>query len=210
MKKINVLVFGAGVIGSIYAGRLALSGQNVSILARNKRLKELRENGLLLKSSKRNDIIQAKVSIISELKNDDVYNYIFVILRKDHLKDALPILSQNNSNNFVFMVNTPGGYSEWIDNLGKERIIPAFPGAGGKIKDGVVHYTLTSKFIQSTTLGEINGERTLRINEVSNMLKNAVFIQQYQTIWMYGKNLMLQWLALSHPGFITMVEIFTL
>ncbi len=79
--------------------------------------------GLLLKSSKQNGIIQAKVSIISELKKDDVYDYIFVILRKDHLKDALPILSQNNFWNFVFMVNTPGGYLDWIDVLGTDRII---------------------------------------------------------------------------------------
>jgi ketopantoate reductase len=35
MKRI--LIFGTGVIGSIYAGKLALAGNNVTVLARNLR-----------------------------------------------------------------------------------------------------------------------------------------------------------------------------
>lgn len=175
MKSIRILIFGAGVIGSIYAGKFALSGQSVTILARNRRLNELNEKGLLLKSSKQNNFDKVNISVISELKSDDIYDYVFVILRKDHLKDALPILHQNNSKNFVFMVNTPSGYLDWINALGQSRVIPAFPGAGGKIQDGVVHYALTSRIIQPTTIGEIGGERTLRIIKLSKLLKNAGF-----------------------------------
>ncbi len=175
MKNKRILIFGAGVIGSIYAGKLALSGQNVTVLARNRRLNELKEKGLLLKSSEQGEIVKVNVSVISELKSDDIFDYIFVIVRKDHIKDALPILSQNNSRNFVFMVNTPNGYFDWIKTLGESRFIPSFPGAGGKIENGIVHYTLTSKFIQPTTLGEVNGLKTSRTLELSDLLKNAGF-----------------------------------
>lgn len=44
MKK-RVLIFGAGVIGSTLGGLLAASGQHVTLLARNKRLKELNNSG---------------------------------------------------------------------------------------------------------------------------------------------------------------------
>lgn len=175
MKKQRILIFGAGVIGSIYGGKLSLAGHDISILARNKRLEELKQNGLQLKSNNQDEIIKPKATIISELSSDDIYDYIFVILRKDHLIDAMPVLSQNKSKNFVFMVNTPLGYGEWINALGADRIIPAFPGAGGKIENGVVYYTLTNRLIQPTTLGEINGIKTLRIMEIVKILTNAGF-----------------------------------
>ena len=43
----RVLIYGAGVIGSIYAVYLSRSGCEVSAFARGRRLEELRKNGLL-------------------------------------------------------------------------------------------------------------------------------------------------------------------
>lgn len=175
MKKSRILVFGAGVIGSIYAGRLALCGLDVTILARSKRLLELREKGLLLKSSADKNAVKAPVSIIEELEENDFYDYVYVIVRKDQVETALPVLSRNKSATFIFMVNTSGGYTEWINALGKTRVVSAFPGAGGKIENGVVKYSLTSKFIQPTTLGEIDGRTTARLMEVKSHLSKAGF-----------------------------------
>ena len=43
----RVLIFGAGVIGSLYASYLSRNGCETAILARGHRLVELREKGLL-------------------------------------------------------------------------------------------------------------------------------------------------------------------
>ena len=174
MEIKKILIFGAGVIGSVYAGKLSLAGHSVSVLARNNRLNELQLNGLLL-SENGKELIKTNVTIISELKADDIYDYIFVTLRKDQVKDALQLLGQNQSKNFVFMVNTSSGYADWISQIGLERVIPAFPGAGGKIENGIVYYSLTSRFIQPTTLGEIDGKATQRTNELAKILSNAGF-----------------------------------
>jgi len=168
------LFFGAGVIGSLYAGKLALSGQNVTILSRGKRLEELQQKGLVLFSEK-NGEEKPEISVISELKSDDIYDYVFVTLRNDNLNDVLPTLSQNQSQSFVFMVNTPNGFSDWIEHLGAERIIAAFPGAGGKVENGVVHYQLTAKIVQPTTLGEINGKDSQRIIILKKIIRQAGF-----------------------------------
>jgi len=174
LKNKNILFFGAGVIGSLYAGKLALSGQNVTIFARGKRLEELQQKGLVLFSEKFGEE-SPKVSVISELKSDDIYDYVFVTLRNDNLNEVLPVLSQNQSQNFVFMVNTPSGYSEWIKHLGKERVVAAFPGAGGKVENGVVHYQILQRIVQPTTLGEIHGENSQRITELEKIIQQAGF-----------------------------------
>ena len=170
----RILIFGAGVIGSVYAGKLALAGHYVSVVARNNRLKELEQNGLLL-SIHGTSPIKANVTIIAALKDDDVYDYVFVTLRKDQLQEAFSVLSKNQFKNFVFMVNTPNGYADWIKQMGQDRIIPAFPGAGGKIDNGIVCYSLTSALVQPTTLGEIDGKVTVRINELASIFKHSGF-----------------------------------
>lgn len=174
MKR-RILIFGAGVIGSIYGGLMAASGQNVTLLARNNRLKELINSGLLLQKNGQKKARKISVKIISELCQDDIYDFVFVTLRKEQVQDALLLLKKNKSQNFVFMVNNPSGYDEWTNALGKDRVVPAFPGAGGKIEDGIVYYDIISGIIQPTTLGEIDGTYSERLRELKVVLKNAGF-----------------------------------
>lgn len=174
MKK-RILIFGAGVIGSTFGGLMAKAGQNVTLLARNKRLKELNNSGLLLQKYDQKEAQKISIEIISELKEDDIYDYVFVTLRKEQVRDSLPILKKNKSQNFVFMVNNPSGYDEWTNALGQNRVIPAFPGSGGKIDNGIVFYEIVSGIIQPTTIGELNGSNSARIMELKSILKNARF-----------------------------------
>ena len=54
----KILFLGAGVLGSLYAARLKQSGQDVTLLARNTRLKDIKEHGIVLEhalSGKRSD-----------------------------------------------------------------------------------------------------------------------------------------------------------
>ena len=44
----NILVYGAGVLGSLYAARLQEAGQHVSLLARGQRLQDIREHSIVL------------------------------------------------------------------------------------------------------------------------------------------------------------------
>ena len=54
----RILIYGAGVIGSLYASLLAKAGYDTSIYARGKRLEILKNNGLLYKKDQ--DLIKAK------------------------------------------------------------------------------------------------------------------------------------------------------
>ncbi len=171
----RILIYGAGVIGSTFGGLMAASGQAATLLSRNNRLNELNNKGLLLQRNDQKKAQKISVKIISELKPDDIYDYVFVTLRKEQVRDALPLLKKNKSQNFVFMVNNPSGYDDWTNALGRERVIPAFPGSGGKIENGIVFYEIVSGIIQPTTLGEINGSNSARIRKLKTILKSAGF-----------------------------------
>lgn len=56
--SMRILIYGAGVIGSLYAALLAKAGYDTSIYARGKRLEILKNNGLLYKKDQ--DLIKAK------------------------------------------------------------------------------------------------------------------------------------------------------
>jgi len=115
------------------------------------------------------------LNIIFHLSSDDISDFVFVTLRKDQVARALSVLSKNKSSNFVFMENNSLGYGEWIHALGNERVIPEFPGAGGKIENGVVFYQIVSKVIQPTTLGELNGTKSKRIIQLKKILSSSGF-----------------------------------
>jgi pyruvate/2-oxoglutarate dehydrogenase complex dihydrolipoamide dehydrogenase (E3) component len=48
MVPMKILVYGAGVIGTLYAARLQQAGHQVTVLARTLRLADIRRHGLVL------------------------------------------------------------------------------------------------------------------------------------------------------------------
>ena len=138
----KILIYGAGVIGSLYAVLFSKNkNTDVSVYTRVKRLEELCENGL--RYCDKDTVKVANVRIIDAVKDDDIYDYIFLTVRENQLYKALEELRVNISQNIVTMVNSLDDYKKWEDICGKGRIIPAFPGAGGSIDDGILNAGLT-------------------------------------------------------------------
>lgn len=174
-QNLRILIVGAGVIGSIYAARLSKAGYSVTMYARSRRLAELQQNGLIFQNTDMNVLETADVKVISMISEDDCYDYVFVTVRYEQVEAALEELKGNCSINIVTMVNNPFGYEKWEGIAGKGRIIPAFPGAGGKIEGGVLYYRLTSGFVQPTTFGELSGEKSDRVISLQSVLKSGGF-----------------------------------
>ena len=151
----RILIYGAGVIGSLYGALLAEAGYDVSVYARGRRLESLKRDGLLLKS--KGKIQKAPIKVISRLEPDDRYDFIFLTVRENQLHTALEELRQNCSPTIVTMVNSLETYDEWETICGAGRIIPAFPGAGGGFDGSVLDAALTPRLIQPTTFGKTDG-----------------------------------------------------
>lgn len=169
-KQDRILIFGAGVIGSMYAIKLIEAGFDVSLFAHSNRFKSLRESGLQYKE--KGTVRSIQVDVIDTLENDDVYDFIFVTVRYDRSESALLALKDNQSKNIVTMTSNSIGFSSWLDIVG-DRLLPAFPGFGGQIKDGVLHARFLPKIIAATAFGEINGVVTERIENLAKLFELA-------------------------------------
>ena len=167
----RVLIFGAGVIGSLYASYLSRNGCETDIFARGHRLAELREKGLLYRQGK--DVKRANVRVLETLDSNDWYDYIILTVRAEQLHDALKQLKNNESPTIVTMVNSLEDYHSWETICGKGRILPAFPGAGGSINDSILEAALTPRIIQPTTFAEIDGNDSRRVKALKALLKSA-------------------------------------
>jgi 2-dehydropantoate 2-reductase len=164
-------VYGAGVIGSIYAVKFANAGYDISLFARGKRLHVLRDKGLLYQDEQ--SVKKADIHILDTLASDDIFDYIFVTVRYEQITNALASLKGNASPNIVTMVNNPNGYAPWEALIGRGRLIPGFAGAGGRIEKDILQYRLTPKLVQPTMFGEIDGTMTDRVIMLQRMCKRA-------------------------------------
>ncbi len=167
----RILIYGAGVIGSLYAAYLAESGYSISVLARGKRLEDLKQNGL--RYFRRGETRRADVTILETLQPGDRYDYIFLTVREEQLRCALAQLNGNISPTIVTMANTIAPYAELDRLCGKGRLLPAFPGAGGGFLNGILDAGLTPYFIQPTTFGEIDGRNSERVETLKRIFSKA-------------------------------------
>ena len=168
----KILIYGAGVIGSLYAALLSKNEHiEVSIYARGHRLEELRIKGLCYYDKESIQI--ADVKVLDSVRDDEVFDFIFLTVRENQLYQALDELRDNQSRTIVTMVNSLDNYKKWEDICGKGKIVPAFPGAGGSIDEGILNAGLTPALIQPTTFGETTGRRTKRISELSKLFRQA-------------------------------------
>ncbi|PWW06184.1 ketopantoate reductase [Paenibacillus cellulosilyticus] len=169
-KQNRVLIFGAGVIGSAYAIKFFEAGIDVTLFARSNRFTTLKENGL--QYYKKGAVKSIKVNVIDTLENDDVYDFIFVTVRYDRAESALLALQDNQSKNIVTMISNSIGFSSWLDIVG-DRLLPAFPGVGGQIKDGILYARFPPKVLVATRFGEINGLVTERAENLAKLFQTA-------------------------------------
>lgn len=167
----KLLIYGAGVIGCLYAVLFNKAGYDTAIYAGGKRLEEFRKSGLLYEV--KGMIQKADVKIIDKLEKNDKYDFIFLTVKENQVHTALKERSSNLSPNIVTMVNTLEPYSDWEEICGKGRIIPAFPGAGGSFDNGILKAAITPRIIQPTTFSEIDGNITERVISLSTILKKS-------------------------------------
>jgi len=173
----KTLIFGAGPLGSLYACLFHKAGKDVTILARNEQYDFIKKNGVVLINEFTQEKMIEKVRVIDSLQENDAYDLVIVLMRKNSLKNVLPILCKNkNIKNFLFMGNSTLGFDEYLKFLPKEKVLFGFPGGGGSRVNHVVHYIDSEQpngKRLSITLGEIDGIVKDRTDQIQNLFESS-------------------------------------
>jgi len=187
----NVLIYGAGVIGQIFGGRLARAGHDVSLLARGEQARSLAEHGITL-SQEGGESFHVSPPVLTAVPPDAHYDVVFVTVRRDQLADVVPAVAALAAQRIVFAVNQFADLEGLRVRTGADRTLFGFPGvAGYHSAEATVTYLEVPQ--QKTTVERRGG----REQPVVDLLRSAGLPVDLSDD-MYG------WLA-THAVFITTV-----
>jgi 2-dehydropantoate 2-reductase len=170
---VRILVFGAGVIGSVYASKLLCAGHDVVLLARGRRLAELQSHGLRVADAESGHHSTQQVAAVSGLTPDDRFEVVLVPVRAEQLEGVLPVLSGMTDGSDVLFLGNIGNRGARLAAALGHRALFGFPAAGGTQDGPTVRYVLIRQ--QKTMLGEPDGSTTSRIRHLQHVFRGAGF-----------------------------------
>ena len=187
-------VVGAGAIGGYLGTKLALAGEDVTFIARNRNLAAIQSHGFKLILENGSEQHAPSVRAVQHMSDAGPQDVVLLTVKAHQVGDLLPELRQlfGPQTMVVTMINgipwwyfhrlggdhegrgldsvDPGG--RIAAHIEPERLIGSvvYP-AAELVEPGVVRLIEGNRF----TIGELNGERTQRIEALSQVLMRAGF-----------------------------------
>jgi 2-dehydropantoate 2-reductase len=167
---VKVLVYGAGVIGQIYGGRLARSGHEVTMLARGRTAELLAARGITLRRGDECWQVRPAVAGAGDVIRDNRFDVVLVTVRLDQVDEVVPELARVAATRVAFLLNRCTGLESLREQVGADRTVFAFPGVGGRRhEDGTISYLHVPQ--QKTTVERRDGLE----QPVVDLLRSAGF-----------------------------------
>ena len=191
--NLNIAIVGAGAIGGYLGVKLALSGNNVTFIARGENLKAIQANGMTLTMEDGTSLHapQVKACTIDEATPHD---YVFLTMKSHQVSpvaeqigrlchDKTAVVTLQNGVPWWYFYNLVGEYqnrqltsidpggAQW-QHIGPQRVIGAvvYP-AAELVAPGVVKLIEGNRF----TLGEPSGEKSERVTALAQAMIAAGF-----------------------------------
>ncbi len=136
----NVLVVGAGVIGTVYGAHLSAAG-DVLVLAHGARTDAIASEGLRARDVLSGVETRTSATVVDSL-NGKAFDLVLVTVRRDQLDHMDGILGALAGHPvFLFFGNNPQGRAGLPIGL-PGPVALGFPGVGGSINETVADYVL--------------------------------------------------------------------
>lgn len=168
----RTLILGAGVIGSFNAARLKDAGQDVTLLARGRRLADLRQYGVVLEDLRTGRRTTTQVPLVDQLAPDDAYDLAIVAMRVNQIPSILPTLAQNQRiPSVLFLGNNAAGPQNLIEALGRERVLMGMPNTAGERQGHVIRCLWWRRL--PVLFGELDDTVTPRTAAIVRLFRSA-------------------------------------
>ena len=148
----KILVYGAGVLGCNLARNLFRAGKDTALLARGRWAEELKENGLRIKDKFSPRMSVSRIPVVTELKAEDAYDVIFVVLRYTQLESIMETLRASRAKNIVFVGNDVRA-DALAASLPEKNVMFAFASSAGHRERDYV----ASVDLKKITIGQLAG-----------------------------------------------------
>jgi len=187
-------IVGAGAIGGYLGARLALAGEEVTFIARNRNLAAINANGFRLIEEDGREQVARNLRAVQRMVEAGPQDVVLLTLKAHQVKDVLPelrelfgphtlVVTMINGLPWWYFHKLAGPYEgrslESVDpggvigaHIEPERVIGSvvYP-ASELVEPGVVRVVEGNRF----TLGELDGSRSERIEALSQALMRAGF-----------------------------------
>jgi 2-dehydropantoate 2-reductase len=197
---VRVCIVGAGAIGGLLGVRLAVAGQQVSVLARSDSLAAIRANGLTLVEPDGSVVVAPSVEAVDDLGALGPQDVVVMAVKAHQIAaiaarldavyhDGTVVVPVQNGVPWWFFQKYPGPFEgrrlESLDPDGTiERHIPtdriiaciAYP-AAERDKPGVIRLVEGDRF----PVGELDGARSERVNAIAQAFSAAGFTSRVLT-----------------------------
>ncbi|MDT0439770.1 MULTISPECIES: ketopantoate reductase family protein [Streptomyces] len=169
----KLLVYGAGVCGSLFAARMHEAGHDVSLLARGERLAALRLHGGVLRAEAGGTAVE-RVPVPVVERPGDAYDLIAVLVRT-HQVDAVRESLAGVAGDVLFLLNWAAGAGELGGTIGRERVLLGFPAFGGTMDGDVVRHRRADRITRRVAMpvGEPDGRTTPRLERIVETFRAA-------------------------------------
>jgi len=133
--KLNIALIGPGAIGTTFAFQLRKAGHDLTVVARGKRLAQLRGSENTIHNSKDGKgVTMTTVSDALDLSIE--YDLLMINVLEHQLEPLVPVIKKSKARKVMFMFNTFHKLQTFIDIAGgKERFAIGFPAILGIVND---------------------------------------------------------------------------
>jgi 2-dehydropantoate 2-reductase len=168
----KLLVYGAGVTGSLFSARLHEAGHDVALLARGARLAALRRHGVQLAAGEGPAVRRVPVPVVDHPAGG--YDLIAVFVRAHQVDAVLESLAGLEAD-VLFALSWAAGPEPLGAVIGRERVLLSFPTNAGTMDGDVVRYRpasfMTRRF--PMPVGEPDGRATPRLERIVGAFRTA-------------------------------------